>query len=245
VVALRSTAAIVDALADDVDAGFEALVRAHAGAVYSAALRLCGSRVTADDLTQDTFVRAYRALRRFDRARVLALQPRAWLLAIALNVWRNHARTAARRPRSSGHVPIDVVDGAPGPADIAEVDDAARALARLLADLPERHRVPVVLRHVAGLSYAEIAAALHCPVGTAKANVARGMRALRELADPGSRSGGPVTQDVPASRAGRTGARRDGAPVSGRAGRARRTEPSRSARRRSTSARRSFAHQEV
>ena len=55
-------------------------------------------------------------------------------------------------------------------------------LVGLLRELPEHHRVPVVLRYVAGLSYAEISSVLECPVGTAKANVARGLDRLRELA---------------------------------------------------------------
>ena len=57
-----------------------------------------------------------------------------------------------------------------------------RFLVGLLTALPEHHRVPVVLRHVVGLSYAEIASVLDCPVGTAKANVARGLDRLRALA---------------------------------------------------------------
>jgi RNA polymerase sigma factor (sigma-70 family) len=182
VVATPNQTAVLDALARDVDAGFESLVRMHLGAVYSTALRLSGSRHNAEDLTQDAFVRAYRALRRFDADRIRALQPRPWLITITLNVWRNHLRSAARRPRTDGHPPPDVADHGRGPAGRAEDNADARALARLLAELPERHRVPVVLRHVVGMSYAEIAAAQSCPVGTAKANVARGVAALKELA---------------------------------------------------------------
>ena len=181
-VAAPNQRSIIDALVRDVDAGFEILVRSHAGAVYGAALRLSGSRPMAEDLAQDAFVRAYRALRRYDDERLHALQPRAWLLTITLNVWRNHVRTAARRPRTSGHGAPDMADAAPGPADRAETRAEAQALACLLAALPERHRVPVVLRHVVGMTYAEIAAAQSCPVGTAKANVARGMAALKALA---------------------------------------------------------------
>jgi len=181
-VAVPSQTAIREALARDVDAGFEVLVRTHAGAVYSAALRLSGSRPNAEDLTQDAFVRAYRALRRFDGERMRTLQPRAWLLTITLNVWRNHLRTTARRPPAGAPPTSEVADHAPGPAERAVESAEARALARLLAALPERHRVPVVLRHIVGMSYAEIAAVQSCPVGTAKANVARGMAALKDMA---------------------------------------------------------------
>jgi RNA polymerase sigma-70 factor (ECF subfamily) len=180
--ARQGDAAVLDGLADDLDVGYGAFVRAHAGAVYSTALRLSGSRSEADDLAQETFVRAYRALRRFDAERVQSLESRAWLLTITVNLWRNHLRRAARRPRNARTAIPEVADQRLGPEAMAEGGEESRFLAGLLTELPEHHRVPVVLRHVAGLSYAEIASVLGCPVGTAKANVARGLDRLRALA---------------------------------------------------------------
>jgi RNA polymerase sigma factor (sigma-70 family) len=180
--ALQGDAAVLDDLADDLDAGYGAFVRMHSGAVYSTALRLSRSRADADDLAQETFVRAYRSLRRFDAERVLTLETRAWLLTITLNLWRNQLRRASRRPREAGSSSPDVVDPRRGPEAAAEATAESRLLVGLLRELPEHHRVPVVLRHVAGLSYAEISSVLECPVGTAKANVARGLDRLRELA---------------------------------------------------------------
>ncbi len=177
-----SDAAVLDGLACDLDAGYEAFVRAYAGAVYSAALRLSGSRADADDLAQETFIRAYRALGRFDEDRVRALDSRAWLLTITLNLWRNRVRAARRRPRPAGSTQPDVADRRRGPHDAAETSEEQVFLVGLLRELPEHHRVPVVLRHVVGLSYVEISVALECPVGTAKANVARGLDRLRALA---------------------------------------------------------------
>ena len=182
-VPLRSDTAVLDGLVGDLDRGYEAFVDAHSGAVFSTALRLSGSRAEADDLAQETFVRAYRALRRFDAERVRSLEPRPWLLAITLNLWRNRLRSASRRPVRAGFDRgREVADPGPGPEAAAEATEAARALTRLLGELPEHHRVPVVLRHVVGLSYAEIAAVLSCPVGSAKSNVARGLDRLRVLA---------------------------------------------------------------
>jgi RNA polymerase sigma factor (sigma-70 family) len=190
--ALRSDPTVLEALAHDLDAGYGAFVRAHAGAVYSTALRLSGSRAEADDLAQETFIRAYRALRRFDAEQVHALESRPWLLTITLNLWRNHLRRAARRPRPAGSGAPDAVDRRRGPEAAAETTDESRFLVGLLLELPEHHRVPVVLRHVVGLSYAEIASTLDCPVGTAKANVSRGLDRLRALASTCSR---PVPSD--------------------------------------------------
>jgi RNA polymerase sigma factor (sigma-70 family) len=200
VVAQHSDSAVLDGLAGDLDAGYAAFVEAHARDVYSTALRLSGSRAEADDLAQDTFVRAYRALGRFDAERVRALEARPWLLTITVNLWRNRVRATARRPKTT----IDdggpeSADPAPGPDAAAEAAETSEALVRLLRELPEHHRVPVVLRHVVGLSYAEISSVLACPEGTAKANVARGLDRLRLLA-AGSLSRSP-TRRVPASRA--------------------------------------------
>ncbi len=180
--ALPSDTAVLDGLADDLDTGYGAFVRAHATAVYSTALRLSGSRPDAEDLAQETFIRAYKALRRFDAERVLLLESRPWLLTITLNLWRNSLRRAARRPRQTNAAHIDVADRRVGPEAAAEAAEDSQFLVELLAELSEHHRVPVVLRHVVGLSYPEIAVVLDCPVGTAKSNVARGLDALRALA---------------------------------------------------------------
>jgi RNA polymerase sigma factor (sigma-70 family) len=177
--ALHSEAAVLDGLADDLDAGFGAFVRSHSTAVYTTALRLSGSRTEADDLAQETFIRAYQALRRFDAERMLLLESRPWLLTITVNLWRNTLRRASRRPQQTGASHPDVADRRPGPEAAAEDSADSALLVGLLRELPEHHRVPVVLRHVVGLSYAEIATVLDCPVGTAKANVARGLDRLR------------------------------------------------------------------
>jgi RNA polymerase sigma-70 factor (ECF subfamily) len=182
--ALHSDSAVLDDLAGDLDAGYPAFVRAHAGAVYSTALRLSGSPAEADDLAQETFIRAYRALQGFEANRVLSLESRAWLLTITLNLWRNALRRAARRPRETSVRHADPVDRGRGPEATAEASEDSELLLRLLRELPEHHRVPVVLRHVVGLSYGEISSVLECPVGTAKANVARGLDRLRALASP-------------------------------------------------------------
>ena len=199
----QGDAAVLDDLADDLDAGFGAFVRSHSTAVYSTALRLSGSRTEADDLAQETFVRAYRALRRFDTERVLALESRAWLLTITVNLWRNTLRRASRRPQQTGASHPDVADRRPGPEAAAEDSADSALLVGLLRELPEHHRVPVVLRHVVGLSYAEIATVLECPVGTAKANVSRGLGRLRAnaAAVPGAaRAAGASTLRTSTSR---------------------------------------------
>ncbi|HEY2697845.1 MAG TPA: RNA polymerase sigma factor [Pseudonocardiaceae bacterium] len=173
---------MVAALADDLDLGFAELWGAHRQAVFSTALRVCGRWAEAQDLTAETFLRAYRALTDYDTERITALQPRPWLLTIALNLWRNAARDASRRPATTE------LDAAPEPTDERQDvegsvlrNETARELADLLGMLPEEQRIAVVLRHVVDLPVAEIAEVLGRPEGTVKSHISRGLRRLREL----------------------------------------------------------------
>lgn len=163
-------------------AAFPRLVRAHADAMWTTALRLTGRPADAEDLVQEAFTSAWRAMAHWDDARWASLQPRAFLVTCLLNTWRNGLRTAARRPGTTALTDHDVLDRGPGPADVL---DEHERLAELVAALPETYRAPVVLRHVVGLPYSEVAAVLGCPVGTAKAQVSRGTALLRsQLEDP-------------------------------------------------------------
>ncbi|RFS84365.1 RNA polymerase sigma factor [Actinomadura spongiicola] len=169
-------------MARDLDTGFEALYEAYRGAVFSTALRLCGRWAEAEDLSAEAFLRAYRALCGYGPERIAELRPRAWLLTILTNVWRNSLRTAARRP------PPGPLEDAPDPPDPGEeVEDTAtrhetgRELAGLLAELPHAQRAAVVLRHVTDLPVAEIATVLSLPEGTVKSHISRGLARLRAL----------------------------------------------------------------
>ena len=179
-----AAARVVNALGRDLDAGFEALYEAYRGAVFSTALRLCGRWAEAEDLSAEAFLRAYRALTGYGADRIAGLRPRAWLLTILTNVWRNSVRSAVRRP------PPGPLEDAPDPADPAEgVEDTAarhetrRELAALLAELPDAQRAAVVLRHVTGLPVTEISEVLGTPEGTVKSHISRGLARLRHLRD--------------------------------------------------------------
>ncbi|CAM5683669.1 RNA polymerase sigma factor SigE [Streptomyces avidinii] len=178
---------LTELLATDLDDGFTELVRVHAKGVHAFLLRVSGSAAEADDLGQDTFLRAYTALQTYSPARRRELRPRAWLMTIAANVWRNHVRSSMRRPVSALRIDDaqDVwADTGPGPVERAVNSDDRGRLVAALSELPEYYRIPVVLRHVVGMSYAEVAQVQGCPVGTAKAQVSRGMGDLRRLLTP-------------------------------------------------------------
>ena len=173
------------ALAANLDAAFEQLVLCYQRRLYAFALRMCGSPEDAEEIVQDALVRAYRALKVYPGERVRALALRPWLFQITVNVARNRARV--RRPAVLSlqrHDEAEVVEPADDereqPEIRAEHSERQRELAALVLELPARYRAAVVLRHVDGLSYGEIAGILDQPVGTVKANVHRGVRALRE-----------------------------------------------------------------
>ncbi len=170
-------------LARDLDGAFETLVRTHVDRCHSIALRVTGNPHDAEDITQDALVRAYRALATYEPERIRELRIRGWLATIVLNLCRNRART--RTVPSTSLSPL--VEGGWEPRADAASDPVGQALrsadrerlAAHLAALPERYRVPVVLRHVDDLSYAELAAVLGRPEGTLKAQVHRGLALLR------------------------------------------------------------------
>jgi RNA polymerase sigma-70 factor (ECF subfamily) len=182
-----AAADLTRALARDLDGAFERLVVTHQDRLYTIALRMLHDSRDAEEVAQDAFVRAYRALASYDAERIRELQLRPWLTTIVLNLCRNRARRFAPLTQ-----PLDGDDGRPGPAtwlvaayrggsphDTAIRRESARAWASLVGGLPLRYRTAVVLRHVDGLSYAEMSIALGRPEGTLKAQVHRGLALLR------------------------------------------------------------------
>ena len=167
-------AALAARLADDLDAHFEALLFAHQDRLFTIALRTSGDRHDAEELVQDAFVRAYRALAAWPADRIRELRLRGWLTTILLNAGRNRVRVR-RVPTTE----LAFDPGAEPAADPLARSDEQETWARLLAQLTPAHRTAVVLRHVDGLSYAEIADAVGRPEGTVKAHVHRGLAALR------------------------------------------------------------------
>lgn len=173
------------ALAADLDGAFERLVRAYQDRLFGLALRLAGHPQDAEDITQDTFVRAYRALAAYPVARVKRMAVRPWLYRIAVNVFLNRVRGGHLQVISLDHagaeraLGITDQDATVHPEQALEQAELRRTLGGLVAALPARYRVPVVLRYVQDLSYREIAAILGQPTGTVKANVHRGLGLLQ------------------------------------------------------------------
>ncbi len=167
-------------MAADLEAAFPAFVAHHQDLVYGIALRSTKRPADAEDLAQEAFIRAYRALLEYPPLRIRELRPKGWLAAIVGNLGRNRARRTA--PPTSGLEAVAEVraDDDPGPERLAERHESAEAWHARLAALPARYRQAVELRHVSGLSYPELAEAVGRPLGTVKSDVHRGVRLLRE-----------------------------------------------------------------
>jgi RNA polymerase sigma-70 factor, ECF subfamily len=151
-------------------AAFERLVTPEIGRLHGAARVLTHDGAGAEDLVQDTLVRAYRALCRFD-----GRHPRAWLLTILRNVFYKDA--VRRRAIPYAEVPVRDSNDVTDDTDAVAFDDALR---RALATLPRAQREIVQLVDVEGLSYAEAAAAIGAPEGTVMSRLHRARVKLRE-----------------------------------------------------------------
>lgn len=164
--------------ADDGDA-FADLVRAYQHRLFAFALAMTGSAADAEEIAQDAFVRAHRALKGYDARRISELRLSGWLHRIALNVVRNRARGRAARARVVELDADRAVDNSAGPERTVLARAELRELARLVARLPDAQRSAVTLRCVQGMSYVEVAELLGLSAVTVRTNVHRGLAALR------------------------------------------------------------------
>ncbi|MEO8273318.1 MAG: RNA polymerase sigma factor [Chloroflexota bacterium] len=184
---MDTDAALAHRLARDVDAAFPALVAEHSDRLYTIALRLLGDRRDAEEVAQDALVRAFRAMHGYPRERIAALRLRPWLASIAVNLARNRRRRHDdRQPPGSLEPMLDAgfdppTDARSAPSTSADRRETQRELAAALLQLTPVVRTAIVLRHVDGLSVAEVAETLGRPEGTVKAQVHRGLRELRAI----------------------------------------------------------------
>lgn len=163
-------------LASDLDGGFGDFVAEFRDGLYSGVLRLVPQSVDAEDICAEAFLRAYRALRAMSPAEIRRLELAPWVWTIALNLSRNAARRRARKPWVRLDAAWNVAAAEGGPESVT-VDRSQ--VESLLEALPAAQRTAVVLRHIVGLPYAEIATATGRPQGSIKADVHRGLERLR------------------------------------------------------------------
>lgn len=178
-------ALVAAAVAGDRDA-FEALVRRHQTRIVNYATAIVHDPADAEDVAQETFVRAWRSLTRFRGDSSF----KTWLYAIATNAARTGLERRARRNRLEDEslddeaAPLAAGDVPAGGPDAEAALVRRESIDRALAALPPDLRAAVVLRDVEGLDYKEIAAATGAPMGTVESRIFRARRRLRPLLQP-------------------------------------------------------------
>ncbi len=169
---------------------FDTIVDDYQRKLYGFALRMTGNREDAEEIVQDAFVRAYRALGKMSAEQRAELRLQPWLYTITLNVTRNRLRT--KRPLS---IALDaladpdallrgVTDEPPRPERIVEQNAEVALVEQALLQLPMHLRAAATLRFIEGRSHPEIAEILDQPIGTVKSHVHRAVRILRRILGP-------------------------------------------------------------
>ena len=161
-------------------ASFEREALTHLDSLYRVALRLTGNPAEADDLVQETMLKAYRAWHQFEKGS----NAKGWLLTILRHAFINEYRRRIRHPET---VDLDAIEPFSVFADVQDEDPQGTFFDRIVDDevlraidqLPEQFRETVVLSDVEGLSYDEIARILDVPVGTVKSRLFRARRMLQ------------------------------------------------------------------
>jgi RNA polymerase sigma-70 factor, ECF subfamily len=179
---------------------FDRIVADYQRRLYGFALRMTGNREDAEEIVQDAFVRAYRALGKMSPEQRADLRLQPWLYTITLNVTRNRLRSKRPTP-----VALDALadpdallrgtgDGPARPESIVERNAEVALVENALLQLPMHLRAAATLRFIEGRSHPEIAEILHQPIGTVKSHVHRAVRILRRILGPQI---GKITEGAP------------------------------------------------
>ncbi len=202
------------------EVAYAELVRQHGARLVTLAYRLTGSRETAEDVVQETFLAAFRAMERFEPRPALA----PWLTTIAVR-FASKAATRQSHPASLDRMMAsDSTDAGPSfqavstaidPHAAAEAAEIRVEVQRALDTLPFKQRSAVVLRLVIGMDYADAARSMDVPLNTYKSLLLRGTRQLRDALGPwlaagghdGDGCGGRIERERPADGARRVARR--------------------------------------
>jgi len=183
--------ALLAAFRNGDDAAFDGLIGMHSAKLYKVAYALLGSRQDAEEVVQDAFLRAYRALHAFRGESSLE----TWLHRITVNLARNKYQWNHRRGDglnvsltagddaggdSGAESEQDVPDRRLEPDLVLEQDEIGTNIMKALNGLPDNLRETMLLRHVNDMPYEQIARKLDCKVGTVKSRLSRGRELLRD-----------------------------------------------------------------
>ncbi|MFO8175006.1 MAG: sigma-70 family RNA polymerase sigma factor [Gemmatimonadota bacterium] len=181
---------VVQAFLDGDDRAFSELVGRYDKRLLNFVYRTVGDRERAQDLVQETFVRVYRHLHRFDQTKKFS----TWIYTIASNLAKNELRNRSRNPLvlfqtikknwEADHRPLEWEDTKLRPDDLFRKRHLRELVEKAVAELPEHHRIVFVLRELEGKSYEEIAEITGCNLGTVKSRLNRARNNFARIIAP-------------------------------------------------------------
>ena len=177
---------LIQAAQDGDDDAFAALVASCQDRVVQVAYGYLHDRDEARDAAQEAFLKAYRALKRFNQTSTFW----TWVYRITCNLCKDRLRRRARRPEISledltpESQELSVPGDEPDPREAAAETEMERIVLEQMQSLPEKHRKVLILRELAGLSYQEIADAVGCQTGTVMSRLFHARRNLAAVLEP-------------------------------------------------------------
>ena len=161
---------------------FDVLVLKYQHKIVKLVMRYVRDQAEALDITQEAFIKAYRAIGKFRGDSAFY----TWMYRIAINTAKNHIVAMKRRPmeydldlqEAGGYEPHAQLRDHDSPERLAQREELRAELQAAIDELPEELRVAIVLREIDGLSYEEIAGAMACPVGTVRSRIFRAREAI-------------------------------------------------------------------
>jgi len=181
---------VVQSFLDGDERAFGELVRRYDGRLLNFVYRTVGDRERGQDLVQETFVRVYRHLHRFDQSKKFS----TWIYTIAGNLAKNELRNRSRNPLvlfqtikknwDADHRPLEWEDSSYKPDDLYRKRHLRSLVEQVVGDLPEHHRIVFVLRELEGKTYEEIADITGCNLGTVKSRLNRARNNFARLIAP-------------------------------------------------------------
>jgi RNA polymerase sigma-70 factor, ECF subfamily len=188
---------VARSMGGDLDS-FNQLVLRWERPIFALAYRVIGREEDARDVCQETFLRAFRALKGFKGQAKFS----SWLYRIALNLCRDWIRRERRQPIAQAPEGIDLIELASESTPTESIEELVarrelgRAVARVMAQLPDEQRTAIILKEYHGLTFQEIADLLECPLSTVKTRLYQGLTVLRKQL---AREGLPGTAPKPST----------------------------------------------
>ena len=188
--AVLDDSALVAAFLDGEKRAFNLLVDRYQGRLLNFVYRTTGDRERAEDLVQETFIRVYRHLHRFDQSKKFS----TWIYTIASNLAKNELRNRSRNPLvlfqaikknwDADQKPLEWEDNTFRPDDLFRKRHLRQMVESAVEELPEHHRVVFVLRELEGKTYEEIAEITSCNLGTVKSRLNRARNNFAQIIAP-------------------------------------------------------------